>query len=269
MGPSATNRLGASHDVIVAGQSMPGPKVHTSCPPWRSSLRVGTNHDEIPGPVAIARQTSSGVPGTSTSTCTDRRPDGSFFTLTSFPFLWLPGRGIRPDHQAMSTPARCGLVVITRDQCGDRGGQFTAKSGTVLGGPESHLCVDGECRKAFVEFFGLAKQLSDLADHSGRQRHEIARGQPIHSSRGIRPDRTKRAGRDNVRGCCRHQPPLRQSAPSLRAVHPDQPVHFQRSQVVVHLLPRQPHAGGQCRRGCRRAKLREEPTAHGIQCHAG
>src|SRR5262249_38087066 len=55
---SATKRLGASHDVIVAGQSMPGPKLLTTCPPARSSLRVGTNHDEMPGPVAIARHTS-------------------------------------------------------------------------------------------------------------------------------------------------------------------------------------------------------------------
>src|SRR5262250_3087047 len=90
---SATKRLGASHAVIVAGQSMPGPKLDTISPPWRSSLRVGTNHDEMPGPVAIARQTSSGVPGTSTSTCTDRRPDSSFFTLTWFPFPWLGGGG--------------------------------------------------------------------------------------------------------------------------------------------------------------------------------
>ncbi|MCC6427653.1 MAG: hypothetical protein IT435_12640 [Phycisphaerales bacterium] len=64
-----------------AERSIPGPKVHTTCPPWRSSLRVGTNHEVMPGPLAIARQTSSGVPGTSISTCTDRRPDGSFFTL--------------------------------------------------------------------------------------------------------------------------------------------------------------------------------------------
>ena len=57
-----------SHEVIVEGESIPGPKVHTSSPPWRSSLRAGTNHEEMPGPVAIARQTSSGVPGTWTST---------------------------------------------------------------------------------------------------------------------------------------------------------------------------------------------------------
>src|SRR5262249_11096875 len=65
MDPSATKRLGASHAVILAGESIPGPKLATISPPWRSSLRVGTNHDEMPDPVAIAFQTSSGVPGTS------------------------------------------------------------------------------------------------------------------------------------------------------------------------------------------------------------
>jgi hypothetical protein len=44
-------------------------------------ISVGTNHDDTPGPVAIACHTSSGVPGTSTSTWTQRRPEGSFFTL--------------------------------------------------------------------------------------------------------------------------------------------------------------------------------------------
>ena len=50
--------------------SMPGPKfifTATGFPPC-SSNSVGTNQDEIPGPVAMACQTSSGVPGTSTST---------------------------------------------------------------------------------------------------------------------------------------------------------------------------------------------------------
>src|SRR5262249_56767768 len=79
-----------------------------------------------------------------------------------------PGRGIRPNDEAMSTPARCGLVVIARDQRGDRSGQFTAESGTVLGGPESHLGIDGKCREALVELFGLAKQLPDPADRPGR-----------------------------------------------------------------------------------------------------
>src|SRR5262249_39305921 len=84
---SATKRLGASHAVIVAGQSMPGPKLGTISPPWRSSIRVGTNQDETPRPVGMAGQTSSGVPGTSTSTWTERRPDASFFTLMMAPWV--------------------------------------------------------------------------------------------------------------------------------------------------------------------------------------
>src|SRR5262245_29747736 len=67
---------------------MPGPKsemTRTGLPSLSLSTLVGTNHDDTPGPVAIASQTCSGVPGTSTSTCTDRRPDGSFFTLMMAP----------------------------------------------------------------------------------------------------------------------------------------------------------------------------------------
>src|ERR1700687_5105627 len=76
---SSANRCGGSHAVLVATESIPGPKCETTVPSSRSS--VGTNHDETPGPVAMACQTSSGVPGTSTSTSTDLRPDASFFTL--------------------------------------------------------------------------------------------------------------------------------------------------------------------------------------------
>src|SRR5215217_5272215 len=77
---SASNRWGGSQAVIVDSDSMPGPKSHTTDPPTRSSTVAGTNQDEISGPVAMACQTSSGVPGTSTSASTDRRPDASFFT---------------------------------------------------------------------------------------------------------------------------------------------------------------------------------------------
>ena len=47
---------------------MPGPKFIVTATgfPSRSSNSAGTNQDEMPGPVAIACQTSSGVPGTST-----------------------------------------------------------------------------------------------------------------------------------------------------------------------------------------------------------
>ena len=55
---------------------MPGPKFIFAAIgfPSRSSNSVGTNQDEIPGPVAMACQTSSGGPGTSTSAWTELRP---------------------------------------------------------------------------------------------------------------------------------------------------------------------------------------------------
>src|SRR6185436_7341065 len=78
---SATKRRGGCHSVIFAADTMPPPKSLDTAPPTRPSILVGTNHAETPGPVAIACQTCSGVPLTSTSTWTLRRPDGSFLTL--------------------------------------------------------------------------------------------------------------------------------------------------------------------------------------------
>src|SRR5204862_2728698 len=89
--PSWTNFRGASQAVTTERDSMPGPKftVIATGFPSRSSNSVGANQDEIPGPVAIACQTSSGVPGTSTSTWIERRPEASFFTLMLSPWDWL------------------------------------------------------------------------------------------------------------------------------------------------------------------------------------
>src|SRR5262249_57808490 len=77
---SATKLWGGFHVLMVATESIPGPKLDTAVPPTRSSTVVGTNHDEMPFPLAIARQTSSGEPGTSASASTERLPFGSFFT---------------------------------------------------------------------------------------------------------------------------------------------------------------------------------------------
>src|SRR5829696_6854769 len=87
---SAANIRGGSQAVTTARLSMPGPKfIFTATGfPSRSSNSVGRNQDEIPGPVAMACHTSSGVPGTSTSTWTERRPDASFFTLMTAPWDW-------------------------------------------------------------------------------------------------------------------------------------------------------------------------------------
>src|SRR3954452_14667672 len=85
---SAANIRGGSQAVTTARDSMPGPKfIFTATGfPSRSSNSVGTNHDEIPGPVAMACQTSSGLLGPSTSTWMERRPEASFFTLMTAPW---------------------------------------------------------------------------------------------------------------------------------------------------------------------------------------
>src|SRR6516162_1488193 len=79
---------GGSQAVTTERDSMPGPKFNVAATgfPSRSSNSVGTNQAEIPGPVAMACQTSSGVPGTSTSTWMERRPEASFFTLMTAPW---------------------------------------------------------------------------------------------------------------------------------------------------------------------------------------
>src|SRR5262245_17124970 len=114
---SATKRCGGSHTVTVALDTMPPPKSHASAPPTRPSTFAGTNHDEMPGPVAIACHTCSGVPGTSTSTWTLRRPDGSFLTLmgttpwtgkySALPGRW-GGRGRRGGANAHPSPLHRG-----------------------------------------------------------------------------------------------------------------------------------------------------------------
>src|SRR5262249_2228248 len=87
-GDSPANMRGGSQAVMTARESMPGPKfIFTATGlPSCSSNSVGTNQDEMPGPVAMACQTSSGVPGTSTSTWMERRPEASFFTLMMAPW---------------------------------------------------------------------------------------------------------------------------------------------------------------------------------------
>src|SRR5207249_9772952 len=89
--PCAANIRGGSQAVTTERDSMPGPKFNVTATgfPSRSSNSVGTNQDEIPGPVAMAFQTSSGVPGTSTSTWMERRPEASFFTLMRAPWNWI------------------------------------------------------------------------------------------------------------------------------------------------------------------------------------
>src|SRR5207244_8246803 len=105
--------------------------LHATGLPSFSSNSVGTNQDEMPGPVAMACQTSSGVPGTSTSTWMERRPEASFFTLMLPPWdrkfwsgggsggLMLFGRCVTNDHR--SAAGARGRHAIARDALVDQG----------------------------------------------------------------------------------------------------------------------------------------------------
>jgi len=68
---SWAKRCGGSQAVTVPSR-VPKPMSKRNRPPWRSSTSVGCSQALMPGPVAIASQTSSGVPATSTSSSTDR-----------------------------------------------------------------------------------------------------------------------------------------------------------------------------------------------------
>src|SRR6516162_8967849 len=82
---------GGSQAVTTECDSMPGPKFNFAATgfPSRSSNSAGQNQAEIPGPVAMACQTSSGVPGTSTSTWIEERREASFFPLMMAPWDWI------------------------------------------------------------------------------------------------------------------------------------------------------------------------------------
>src|SRR5262245_33661583 len=154
-GDSAANIRGGSHVFTTARLSMPGPKFifsatgFPSCP----SNSAGTNQDEMPGPVAMACQTSSGVPGTSTSTWMERRPEASFFTLMLAPWDWnseaesalggatLLGRCRTNDHRSMSGArerhaiASDGLFNEVRDLRTSKCGRAFHVNPARLGGP--------------------------------------------------------------------------------------------------------------------------------------
>src|SRR5262249_5687411 len=111
---SAANIRGGSQAVTTARDSMPGPKVNVAATgfPSRSSNSVGTNQAEIPGPVAMACQISSGVPGTSTSTWMERRPEASFFTLMMAPWDRVSAAGGAPRPGIESTYRRVYLTIV-------------------------------------------------------------------------------------------------------------------------------------------------------------
>src|SRR5262245_12831226 len=143
-----THLCGGSHAVTAERDSMPGPMVTftaTGLPPC-SSNSAGTNQDEIPGPVAMACQTSSGVPGTSTSIWTERRPDGSFFTLMLAPWDWISeADGALGGATPPTLFGRCRRTHDHRPAAGDCERHLTASEGLV---DQAHDLRTSECGRA-------------------------------------------------------------------------------------------------------------------------
>src|SRR6516164_8071355 len=109
---------GGSQAVTTERDSMPGPKISVTATgfPSRSSNSAGQNQDDIPGPVAMACHTSSGVPGTSTSTWIERRPEASFFTLMLSPWDRISAAegAPRPPGDARGRPGRIQSLALAR-----------------------------------------------------------------------------------------------------------------------------------------------------------
>ena len=83
-----TTRRGGSQAVTTADESMPGPQWSVTAPPSRGSTSAGVNQAVMPGPVAIACHTCSGVPGTSASDVTDRTGASCFSLVMGISFCY-------------------------------------------------------------------------------------------------------------------------------------------------------------------------------------
>src|SRR5262245_23549092 len=182
---SLANSRGGSQAVTTERDSMPGPNSNFTAPgfPPCSSNSAGTNQAEMPGPVAMACQTSSGVPGTSTSTWMERRPEASFFTLMLAPWVRVSAAegGPGPPGDARGR----GLVRRNRMSGG-------ATPPTLLGRcrTNDHRPATGARERHAIASDGLVDQARDLrTNECGRALHvneaHLAGG-PLQQFRRIR-----------------------------------------------------------------------------------
>src|SRR5262245_5377836 len=122
-------RRGGSQAVIADSGVYPPNAVRTTPPaPGLTSFRP-MNPESMPGPVAIACHTCSGLAGTSASL----RPSNSCPISAVLLGFGLAARdaGMDRDDDAVSSAARGVLVVVLADQAGDRVGQLGGELGPV------------------------------------------------------------------------------------------------------------------------------------------
>src|SRR4051812_29718032 len=126
------------------------PMVSLIRPPTCGSTSCGPmNHDEMPGPVAMASHTCSGVASSSTSFRSSNSLGISGLLpwsgarlgirLGTGPDAWMQG-----EDQTVAAAAPGLLVVVLGDQLGDGAGQLLRERSPVGGGREPYLGLQGE-----------------------------------------------------------------------------------------------------------------------------
>src|SRR4051812_48456864 len=111
------------------------------------------NHESIPGPVAMASHSCSGVaPTSATSVSSNSYPTSGL----------LRDARVHGDDHAVRAALLGRLVVVLPDQRGDGGRQFLGEGGPVGGGGEPHLAVERERRQALLGLGGTGDQQADV-----------------------------------------------------------------------------------------------------------
>ena len=217
------------------------PMSKPKAPPTCSSTRVGCSQELMPGPVAIASQTCSGVPGTVTSRSTVR---GSWLGHEGSSSEGGSGVAWTPD-ESVGSPGR---VVVAGGEVAHRRAELLGEGRPLGGRGERDLGVEGEGREALVLAVGAAGEVADLADHPAREGEQVARGEAVGDPGGVGGRRAEGGRGDQVRRRGRLDHPLGEPAPRTLPDLADQAVGLQRAQVVVDLLAGQADLPGQ-RRG--------------------
>jgi hypothetical protein len=172
---------------------------------------------------------------------------------------------MRDDDQSVRAAARRGWVVVTRNELGDGSSELIAERRAIGRRSETDLGIDCERREPLVRFLRAPHQLADFADDSRGQRNEVAGRQTIGAPAGVGRNRPERAGRDDVRGSGRDQQPLGQPAPLPLLGDADETVIFERTEVIVELLPRNSQSCRQRGSGGRLTQFAEQPAFDRIQ----
>ena len=173
------------------------------------------------------------------------------------------------NDQSMRATAGRRRVVVAHGEPGDGFGELRGERGAFGCRAKTDFGVDGERREMFALFLGAADEIRDLAHDARAEGDQVARREPIGGSGRIAGHISKRGRRYDVRRGRGDEASLDQSAPSSFFDGPNQSMRLERTEVVVHLLTRKPHAVCERRRRSGLRELRQEASADGIERHHG